>query len=417
MSKHATWATLALIIALVAVPATLYAQGSGIPETEGAVDVPKGAGPFAEPRPLNGWGTLYLTSIDSGTALFATYDPATDTWTQLGNYDTTCQMAVSDAGGLYAVNNNTGDIDVYDPGTDTWSVYMTGPPVGTGSKCNLEVTNDGEFFMTVYNDPTLYYTSAGSWYTFALPFLGNAMGDYDPNSNQLVVGEKSTVNAHMIDVYTFAITSFTLGPGSNGEYGRFSSVMSNRYYYCTSSDPIYSYDLTNPSLPAYDHGVYPGFYVASAADRANALIYVSSLNGQDLWAFDAGTDTLTPLTGNGYDLWHSSLAFVPEAGAEDTIHVADIDGWLEYPFLHMRVLVADQDGVELGDVLVDATIAMPAVEWQRWRYTRPNGWARFWAPMIWIGNYQICVDNLELEGYTYDPDQNVYDCMDWDYVP
>jgi hypothetical protein len=417
MSKHATWATLALIIALLAVPASLFAQGSGIPATEGNADFPAGSGPFADARPLNGGGTLYLTSLDSGTTVFAAYDPGTDAWTQLNSYDTSCQMAVSAAGDLFAVNISTGDIDLYDPGTDTWSYYMDGPPVATGSKCNLEVTNDGEFFMTVVMNTNLYYTSGGSWNTFTMPFNGNAMGDYDPTSNQLVVGEYGTVYAHLIDVDTFAITDFLLGPGSNGEYGRFSSVMNNRYYYCTGSDPVYSYDLSDPNLPAYDHGVYPGFYVSSAADRANNLIYTASLDGTLLWAFDAGTDTLIPLAGNSYTLWHSSLAFVPEGGVQNTIHVEDIMGWFDYPYLQMRVLVADENGAHLGNVFVDVTIDMPAVEWGRWRYTRPNGWARFWAPTYWGGNYQICVDDLVLAGYTYDPDQNVYDCMDWDYVP
>ena len=103
--------------------------------------------------------------------------------------------------------------------------------------------------------------------------------------------------------------------------------------------------------------------------------------------------------------------------AEDTMHVDGILLMPEYPFLLMLVQVADQDGMPLGDVLVDATVSMPFAEWARYRHTRPGGWARFWGLLVEPGNYQICVDNLTLTGYTYNPDDNVVTCMDWDYMP
>jgi hypothetical protein len=112
-------------------------------------------------------------------------------------------------------------------------------------------------------------------------------------------------------------------------------------------------------------------------------------------------------------VYYDDLSLV--APAENTMHVENIVGRLNFPFLLMKVQVADQDGMPLGHVLVNTTITMPTLEWERWRYTRPSGWARFWAPLGANGNYEICVDNLTLAGYAYNPDDNVYTCMDWDY--
>jgi hypothetical protein len=100
-----------------------------------------------------------------------------------------------------------------------------------------------------------------------------------------------------------------------------------------------------------------------------------------------------------------------------TMHVQDIFGYFRYPYLVMRVQAADQDDNPLGNVLVDAAITMPTAEWGRWRFTKPSGWARFWAPVRDYGNYEICVENLTLTGYTYEPGDNVVTCMDWDWLP
>lgn len=420
MLKHTSKISLALIIVFLVLPVTLSAEGTGIPGTESAIGVTASRGPFDELQPENGSGLLYLTSIDAGTDLFAVYDSATDTWTELNPYDTSAQMAVSVTGTLYAYRSSPYQIDVYDAANDLWSYFMDAPAGTGGAKGNLKITAAGEFLYTEYQDTNLYYTDGGVWHSLALPFAGNAMADYDPTTNQFVAGEATTVNAHLIDLDTWAITDFTLGPGYNGEYGRFWTVMNNRYYYCTHSDPIYSYDLSDPSQPAYDHGVLPGYYVSSAADRANNLIYVASLDGTELWVFDAGTDTLTMLAGNSYDLWHSSLAFVPEGGGPGgTMHVGEIEGFFSVDFagrvvLRMFVLAEDESGVPLGGVQIDASIWAPgAGPMERSRITRPNGWARFhWGSRV-SGTWQICVDDLTLEGYVYIPGDSVVTCQEW----
>jgi len=69
--------------------------------------------------------------------------------------------------------------------------------------------------------------------------------------------------------------------------------------------------LSNPALAPFDHGVSPGWYTSAAADRANQVIYVANINGNGLNRFDPAANTLTPLAGNGYSAYHSSLAYIP----------------------------------------------------------------------------------------------------------
>ncbi|MBN1953652.1 MAG: carboxypeptidase regulatory-like domain-containing protein, partial [Anaerolineae bacterium] len=323
MKRYKNWAipmALVLLVSLFAVPLSpaISAQEPEGTETERWANAPfldkLPIGPLSESQPLADGGLLYLTSLDSGNTTFSVYDPAADTWTSLAGYDTGCQMAVSTEGQLYAYRRSPAQIEVYDPAVDVWSYVMAAPGGASGSYCNLEITRDGEFLYTQANGTTLYYTSGGVWNTLALPFTTNVMGDYDPTTHQYVVGEYGTVHAHMINLDDWTITDFLLGPGSNGEYARFSSILGNRYYYQTGSDPIRSYDLSNPSLPGQDHGVSPGFYCSSAADRINEVIYTSALDGNQLFVFDPAAGTLTPLASHGSIGNHSSIAYAVPMG-------------------------------------------------------------------------------------------------------
>jgi len=261
--------------------------------------------------PANGQGLLYLTSLDTWDNTFAVYNPGTDTWTTLAAFNTGCQMAVSQDGVLYAYNYNYGSIDRYYPSSDTWSYSQSAPPGATGEYCNLEITAEGEFLYTEADVATLWYTENGSWNTLPLPFSPNVMGDYDPTTDQYVIGEYHTTNAHMIDVHTWAITDFT-SPLGNGEWARSGVVLGDRYYFEADGSNLHSFDLSNPALPPLDHGVSPGWYTSAAADRYEAVIYNASLNGTDLNRFYPETNSLAPLTGYGLGLGnHSSLAFVP----------------------------------------------------------------------------------------------------------
>lgn len=109
-----------------------------------------------------------------------------------------------------------------------------------------------------------------------------------------------------------------------------------------------------------------------------------------------------------------NIAFGDGAGGSDTMHVHDITGFQSGGRLVMKVQVADQDHIPLTGVMVDADITTPTIDWARWRYTNLGGYARFWAPIMYAGNYEICVTDLTLDGYTYEPGDNVYTCMDWD---
>ncbi len=265
--------------------------------------------------PLNGDGLLYMTSLDIGETSFAVYNPVTDAWTTLTPYETGCRMAVDADGRLLAHNYHLGTIDRYDPAADTWTPIMAGPPGASGQYCNLEITDGGEFLYTEWNNTTLWYTSGGVWNTLALPFATNVMGDYDPTTDQYVIGEAWTTNAHLIDVHTWTITDF-LSTLPNGERARFGVVLGNRYYFEAAGSNVHSFDLGNPALPPLDHGVSPGWYTSAAADRFHGVIYSASLDGTALNLFDPATNALTPLTGYGTATWHSSLTFVPGPAIE-----------------------------------------------------------------------------------------------------
>jgi len=110
---------------------------------------------------------------------------------------------------------------------------------------------------------------------------------------------------------------------------------------------------------------------------------------------------------------------VEECG-ELTMHVQAISGWFfrdphGFPILRALVQAVDQDEMPLSGVLIDATISVPGKDdAMRSRYTHPNGWARFWAPAFPHGTYELCVDNLTLEGYVYNEGDNVVTCMEWE---
>lgn len=280
------------------------------PETLGGWQPSLQAVPVASRAPASPGGLLYLTSLDVPNTTFAVYDPVADSWTTLNAYETGCQMAVSRLNQLYAYGSSTSTIDRYDPATDTWTPVFPAPPGSSGSYCNLEITNTGEFLYTQFGSSTLWYTAGLVWNTLALPFSANVMGDYDRTSDQYVIGEAWTTNAYAIDVHTWAITNYSSSVG-NGEYARFGVVMANRYYFEAGGSNLHSFDLSSPALPPFDHGVSPGYYTSAAADRVHRVIYSASLGSTELSLFDPRTDSFTPLTGYSTTAWHSSLAFVP----------------------------------------------------------------------------------------------------------
>lgn len=410
MNARRFFSLLVLVALVLTLPAAAGAQAGRTPDTAGNAPPARPAQESVGPRTLDGGGLLYLTSLDIGNAVFAAYDPATDSWTALAPYETGAQMAVSAAGQLYAYGYSTGTIDVYDPATDTWAAVMAAPPGASGQHGNLEISFDGEFLYTEPWGNTLWYTDGGAWNTMALPFNCDAMGDYDPLQHQYVLGEAWTTNAHLVDLDTWAITDF-YSPVGNGEYSRFSVATDGRYFFEAGGSNIHSFYLGDPGLPPFDHGVSGPWYGSAAADRANHLIYVASIDGSQLWAFDLAS-TLTPLTGYG-GVYHSSVAFVAPA-ATGTLHIdkmkanghtAMTGGYR----LTALARVYDQAGMAVEGASVYGEWTLPDGWVEPQIGTTPTnylGIAKFRLKNLQAGEYEFCVTDLVEPGYSYDPGAN-----------
>ena len=405
MHKNARWSVLIglLLVSLVAAPGLAQRP---LPETTQCNVVPTTPGPLAPLRPLANGGLLYKTSLDIGDAGFSVYDPVAGSWTTLTPFETGCQMAAGSDGTLLAYDYSNGDIRAYDPATDSWSHVIGGPPGASGQYCNLEVTVAGEFLYTQVNSSTLWYTVGGAWSTLSLPFTTNAMGDYEPATDQYVIGEYATTNAHLVDVHSWSITDYYSSVG-NGEYARFGVVMSNRYYFEAGGSNIHWFDLGSPSSPPVDSGVNLTWYGSGAADRANHIVYAASLDGTQLWAYDEATNTAAPLVGGSVG-YHSSLAFVGGGGPPPntlTCGVILAQPMLD-PFgrIHLRwkVEVLDQNMANVPQVAVDASLWWPTGgPVSRTRTSHVDGFARFpWGSAI-SGTWTIDVTNMTLAGYTF----------------
>lgn len=106
-------------------------------------------------------------------------------------------------------------------------------------------------------------------------------------------------------------------------------------------------------------------------------------------------------------------------GEEPTMHVGGIQGFFTLDYLgrsvlRMHVSVEDDGAAPLSGVLVDASIWVPdGGPFERSRYTKPSGNARFHWGSPASGTWTLCVDDLALDGFLYVPDDNVVTCMDW----
>jgi hypothetical protein len=130
----------------------------------------------------------------------------------------------------------------------------------------------------------------------------------------------------MIDVNSFAKTSYTNSVDANGELARFSSIVNGRYYFQYSSIPVHYFTLANNLLAAQSTGVTlpDSFFNSSAADRANNRLFVGSLNGVEFDAMNLATNTLVPLANYTVIGNHSSLAYVPTIPEPATVALAGI---------------------------------------------------------------------------------------------
>jgi len=266
-------------------------------------------------------GVLYRISLDAGSTDFSIYDVETDTWTTLAPFTSGAQMATSADGRLFGWNTTVNEIQEYNPDTATWSSVQSAPPV-SGAYGNLEYRANGEWVYTQANISTLHYTVNGAWQTLALPFSANIIGDYDPATDTLVIGEYGTSFFHAIDMGTLAITSFTLDTGSNGEYSRCGQIRDGRFYYQTDSNPLRYLDLSNNALAPVDVGPgVPGFPSCAVSETYDEL-FMGSLNGTTLSRVFLDTSNTEALTGHTSVGNHSSLTWVGSTSVE--VPMADV---------------------------------------------------------------------------------------------
>jgi hypothetical protein len=103
-----------------------------------------------------------------------------------------------------------------------------------------------------------------------------------------------------------------------------------------------------------------------------------------------------------------------------SMHVGGIRGHFEpdwYTGTQMRsdVLVMDAAGAPVEGVEVFALLGAP--QWPKPRawfaLTKPNGAARFVWRSLPPGKTKICVIDLALQGYVYDPGSNIETCKEW----
>ena len=254
-------------------------------------------------------GGLYKISMNSGADGFAVYDIATDSWTDLAPFPSRTQMATSADGRLFGFNSTADEIQEYNPVADTWSFIQAAPPVAENYG-NLEFRSNGEWVYNQHTSSTLYYTVAGAWQTLALPFTANAIGDYDPVSDTLVVGEVRTNYFHAIDMGTLTITPFTTDTNGQGELARCGQIRNGRFYYQTDNEPLRFLNLADNTAAPTDVAPLYGFYESCAVSETEELIFGANLAGSLLSSVSLLDSTVINLAGTTSPGNHSSITWV-----------------------------------------------------------------------------------------------------------
>jgi hypothetical protein len=108
---------------------------------------------------------------------------------------------------------------------------------------------------------------------------------------------------------------------------------------------------------------------------------------------------------------------------QGSLHLADITGDIGTdpygrPLLRAYVLVHGADHRPLGNVAVTATIRWPGGSAERTRVTKQNGRARFHWGTNASGTWELCADELVLEGCPHqEADDDVPRCQTWSNAP
>ena len=195
---------------------------------------------------------------------------------------------------------------------------------------------------------------------------------------------------------------------------------------------MYGVDIIDDSLYQIDTGTGAATLIGSTGASANyaqgldfdlatnTLYWAAYTSQGELRTLDvsSGMSTLISPFPGGNQVDGLSIT---GSGPEMTMRVGGIDGFFSLdlmgrPILRMFVLVEDQNGTPLGDVQVDASIWVPnAGPIERSRFTKPSGWARFHWGSTASGSWTICVEDLVLSSYLYNPADNVATCQEWYY--
>lgn len=196
---------------------------------------------------------------------------------------------------------------------------------------------------------------------------------------------------------------------------------------------MYGVDIVDDSLYSIDTATGAATYIGSTGASANyaqgmdfdfatgTLYWAAYTASGELRTLDTGTGMSTLIGGFPGGNEVDCLSIPTGGGQELTMHVGYIEGFfsLDYlgrPILRMFVLAEDENLVPLGNVAVDASMWVPdGGPFARTRFTKPSGWARFHWGSTASGTWTICVDNLTLAGYVYNPDDNWETCYDWYY--
>lgn len=264
---------------------------------------------------------VYTVSTDGDSDFYA-YDPGTNIWTQRASISTRSQLAVDKNGDVFGLaTDNT--IKKYDPGTDTWNTVITGPGLTTTN--NLEVLNDGRFFVTSSNSSTYRVYDGGSWSSGSLGFNASQIGDYDPFTDTLVIGQAANEAIRVINLADFTSTAYTNGAGSTSERRRAGSILDGTFYQKWDTRDLRGVDLSDPSNAFADLGDGPSnlWYPSSAADRLNNLLYLGGIGSgrTDFEVYDPSTGTFTVLADIPGGLGYHSTMIVGGvvAGAADPV--------------------------------------------------------------------------------------------------
>lgn len=258
------------------------------------------------------YSILYATSTDDNSEFLA-YDPQTDSWSGKATIDTRAQLAADQNGVVHAYDYLADEIKSYDPVSNSWSSVIAGP--GYIHAGNLEVLNDGRYLLSHYSSSTYDLYDGGVWTTGNWSFESSLLGDYDPTTNTLVIGEHLHENAYVIDLTTFSETAYTLGAGSTHERRRAGSILDGVYYQKWDTNNVMGFDLDLPPGPLTDFGEGQDiWYPSSAADRENGLLYFVGISGvvgrNQLDVYDPSTGVYTALANVHPGLGHLSTATI-----------------------------------------------------------------------------------------------------------